>query len=219
MPNKLAIRCLLIVSSLGFFIPWTTVHIGPTKGYGPSILQIFFKNINHLDQVRYQYMSLLIPFVILLPIPAIFLLSFAKEDHRNVRTIQILAVCGAILASSLITLLAAIPLLDRSGGILFGAGPGLVPVIVGFGGCFLISIKPFRERLNQLTSLASSEGNKGNPIQMTSGVDDIGFWDQMHSKHDHDLLEEYLARFPQGTFSELAKKRLETRPISVEGPR
>jgi hypothetical protein len=40
---------------------------------------------------------------------------------------------------------------------------------------------------------------------------DTTFWDGLRDKSDPDLLEEYLARFPGGRFSQLARGRLERR--------
>ena len=39
-------------------------------------------------------------------------------------------------------------------------------------------------------------------------VEDVRFWDRLHDKCDADALEEYLHRFPEGRFADLATTRL-----------
>lgn len=45
-------------------------------------------------------------------------------------------------------------------------------------------------------------------VRLASTDDDLEFWDAMPTRDDPDLLKEYLARFPGGRFSEIARDKL-----------
>jgi hypothetical protein len=60
-----------------------------------------------------------------------------------------------------------------------------------------------------------------NPQGAQSGANDdqdTAFWDSVGDKNDVDHLEEYLTRFPQGRFAQLAQSRLERKGIVAPVP-
>lgn len=66
--------------------------------------------------------------------------------------------------------------------------------------------EPDRQRLARSAPLAFPAS--GARPAITSPDADTAFWDGMRDKNDPDLLEEYLVRFPNGRFSQLARGRL-----------
>ncbi len=71
---------------------------------------------------------------------------------------------------------------------------------------------PLRFR-NAITSHGQGLGPRVAAMTPGAAVDrDLAFWDAMADKNDGDLLEEYLIRFPQGRFANLARTKLARRP-------
>lgn len=71
---------------------------------------------------------------------------------------------------------------------------------------------PLRFR-NAITSQSDGTGMApaappAAPMAQAAPDPDLAFWDAMADKNDPDLLQEYLIRFPQGRFAELAKTKL-----------
>lgn len=73
------------------------------------------------------------------------------------------------------------------------------------------------ESRNVNTSAPPAAVAASAPVPLLGGGDDVAFWDRI-DKTDTDDLQEYLLRFPDGRFVELAKVKLERAGVPLLAP-
>jgi len=219
-------RIAKIVALVSFLLPWFTVScaghpLGTATGLDLSLGNITFHDpINGSMQIKS-----IGPSFFLVGAVAVIIMSLipGKKSARNMRYM----LASAIFAFVLIILGVQIA---RSAGKNLASSGGNAPLAHAADGTFTVETRI--GYYIALLSLVTASGlcliglnngrlvfskfdirkfpNSANHILRRVGEADadLEFWDAMHSRDDHDLLEEYLIRFPVGRFAQIAHNKL-----------
>jgi hypothetical protein len=211
MGTKLAIRSLLGLAFAGFFMPWAIIHIGESASRPTTGLTFLARELPKISSgalSSVEIILLVFVMVIFFVIIASFLSTLSEQPRsRKWISFTFLVVSSAAVICPIILYLAT----SKSSSVhevrtTIGYGVFIVAFgLVGSSAFYFMDLQ-HDARTGRKSLVRPDDKISANHA---NHQDDIAFWDTMKSKHDNDLLEEYLVRFPHGTFSELAMKRLD----------
>lgn len=229
-------RIAKFVALFGFFLPWVLVSCNGTPVAKATGLQLAMGRMTMLvgNTPQGDPKPVVVVILIILVIIAGIVLSFRLADQMA-RARALVATSAASLLLCWITLGTLEGDLRKSSGngseaaaaamlkiqpelgywitVLSLLAAGGLAGAVYFGRQSTVD-DVLRRGAAGLTQVAASAGSGGSDA-------DVRFWDQMGDKNDPDLLQEYVFRFPDGRFVELARARLATKgvePITPPAP-
>jgi hypothetical protein len=217
-------RVAKIAALICFVLPWITVscssgqRLGTLSGLDMSIGHM----VVHNPVTGATQTSTVAPnSIVILAAAAIvvgLVLSFAASANAALRQMVITSVAAMAFAAlgaegTISTIESKIRTPDSSGlsGVAasmfkISLSTGFYLVLGSLSAAIILCLLGFQSRPIRKRGVPLTPDNTTQP--RNANAEDVVFWDSMSSKSDPDLLEEYLARFPNGNFAALARKRL-----------